>query len=462
MYFNTTGQACTAGGALSLANNQTGFSNTAFGSEALFENVSGSNNTAVGLAALLESLGDDNTAVGADALHYQTTAINNVGVGRDAGRNVTTGGDNTIVGAFAFDANTVGTANTAVGKDALGAATTSSFNTAVGQRALLVNTTGSVNTAVGQNALVANTTGSANTALGQNAGITNATGTQNTYLGVRADATANNLSNCTALGFAAVVNANNMIKVGNNAVTLVQGPTGVGFTTSDVRFKTNIRADEVVGVEFIKRLKPVVYNLDTKKLTEFETRNLPESVKKQHLALDFEPSTAIRQSGFLAQEVEQAAKESGYNFHGLRVPENENEAYSIAYAAFVVPLVKAAQEQQQMIEELQAAVESLSNQLADAKIASIFTEQTSGSVKLENKPNPFSNETEVLYDLGDYTGRADLVFYDLSGKQVGKYLLPEHSGVIRTASGKFAPGIYVYSLVQDGKILATKRMVVNE
>jgi hypothetical protein len=57
-------------------------------------------------------------------------------------------------------------------------------------------------------------------------------------------------------------------------------------------------------------------------------------------------------SGFVAQEVEAAAKDAGYNFSGIDKPKNENDFYGLRYADFVVPLVKAVQQQQQMIEIL--------------------------------------------------------------------------------------------------------------
>ena len=67
---------------------------------------------------------------------------------------------------------------------------------------------------------------------------------------------------------------------------------------------------------------------------------------------DYSESSSIRQSGFIAQEVEKAAKESGYDFNGVHKPANENDNYSIGYSLFVVPLVKAVQEQQQIIDSL--------------------------------------------------------------------------------------------------------------
>ena len=68
-------------------------------------------------------------------------------------------------------------------------------------------------------------------------------------------------------------------------------------------------------------------------------------------------------SGFIAQEVEQAAKESGYEFSGVDKPGNENDFYSLRYSDFVVPLVKAVQELVNQHKEIQASNNTLQNQI---------------------------------------------------------------------------------------------------
>jgi len=49
-------------------------------------------------------------------------------------------------------------------------------------------------------------------------------------------------------------------------------------------------------------------------------------------------------TGFVAQDVERAAKELKYDFSGVDAAKNEKDLYGLRYAAFVVPLVKAVQE----------------------------------------------------------------------------------------------------------------------
>jgi hypothetical protein len=75
----------------------------------------------------------------------------------------------------------------------------------------------------------------------------------------------------------------------------------------------------------------------------------------------------IRRSGFIAQEVEQAAIKSGYNFSGIIKPKSAAEHYSLSYDAFVVPLVKSVQEQQQVIDQQNKKIADLEREMAEIK-----------------------------------------------------------------------------------------------
>ncbi|HNI44890.1 MAG TPA: hypothetical protein PK230_09365, partial [Chitinophagales bacterium] len=66
----------------------------------------------------------------------------------------------------------------------------------------------------------------------------------------------------------------------------------------------------------------------------------------------------IKMTGFLAQEVEAAAKKINYDFSGVDVPKVDGGLYSLRYAEFVVPLVKAVQEQQAIIETQNNSIET--------------------------------------------------------------------------------------------------------
>jgi hypothetical protein len=133
--------------------------------------------------------------------------------------------------------------------------------------------------------------------------------------------------------------------------------SGTFNTTSDGRFKYHIRED-VKGLDFILRLRPVTYQFDTKKLAAFTggKANLADAANPTdsgNLALQtaYKETEQIRRTGFVAQEVEKAAADAGYDFDGVTIPKTDRQYYSLSYASFVVPLVKAVQEQQRVIDE---------------------------------------------------------------------------------------------------------------
>jgi len=175
-----------------------------------------------------------------------------------------------------------------------------------------------------------------------NALYANTTGMNNTAVGFGVDVMANNLSNATALGYNAKVNATNKIRLGDVNVTVIEGQVPFSFV-SDARFKYNVKED-VPGLAFITKLKPVTYYMDNKKFDEFLRAGKPNAEEKFRTEVT---ADTVLHTGFLAQDVERIAKELDYQFDGVHAPTNEKDNYSIAYSQFIMPLVKAVQEQQQ-------------------------------------------------------------------------------------------------------------------
>lgn len=190
--------------------------------------------------------------------------VNNIGAGRiDATL------ANSFYGSSAGIINTTGNQNVAIGYSALFTNGTGYLNTAIGALSLFRNTSGGTNTAVGNSALQGNTTGNYNSACGIYALNNNETGSNNTALGYSANPTALALSNSTALGANALVNASNKVRIGNVNVTVIEGQPAAYTGISDGRFKTNINEEEIKGLEFIKRLRCVAYNFETKNFKSF-------------------------------------------------------------------------------------------------------------------------------------------------------------------------------------------------
>lgn len=382
---NSIGNNNTASGYSSLEQNTNGSANSAFGNRALNSNTGGYENTAVGSQSLRNNnsyynsgfgasslasntSGHDNTALGYAAMYYNQTTSFNTSVGAFSLYN-NLRDENTAVGYKALEQNTYGTWNTAVGVGALQGNTQSSGNAAFGKNALNSNY-GDLgqNSAFGYNALRANTTGYGNTAVGNQAALNNVSGRYNTAIGfVTAAALPNNVENTTCIGYATGWNttSSNQVNIGNFSVTWIGGQTG-WFHYSDKRIKNDIK-DDVPGLAFITRLKPITYHVDIDKQEEIANAGKIETTselikpteKNWEGKYDVEK---IKMSGFFAQEVEEAAKAINYSFNGVHNPKNGG-LLSLDYSAFVVPLVKAVQEQQGIIEKQQKQIDDLIKRL---------------------------------------------------------------------------------------------------
>jgi hypothetical protein len=426
LYHNTTGSKNSAYGMNSLYDNTTGDYNTGIGYQSLNNNTTGNNNVAVGTYALFyNSIGSENTSVGVSAGESTADISGCVFIGYEAGKANTSnnklfidnsstyypliGGDfstnqvdinGTIKitggtpgigkiltsdadgdatwetpttyasqlndlsdaiwdGTSLFIGDQVGTVddganfNTALGDEAFKANTSGQRNTAVGYKSLIASNGGS-NTAIGFYALGANTSGDHNTAVGSNAIYSNTTGNYNTAIGYNAFYSGT-YSNSVAIGYNASISGNNQIHLGNTSITEIKGQ--VSFTTySDGRIKENVKED-VGGLNFILKLRPVTYNINLDKenllLGIGDDADLPNKY-------DIEK---VKKTGFIAQEVEAAAREVDYDFSGIQKPKHEKDLYGLSYAEFVVPLVKSVQELNEKLEkenaELKARIEKL-------------------------------------------------------------------------------------------------------
>ena len=305
---NTTGSYNTAVAIFSLQNNTTADPNTAVGAFALYSNTTGEHNTAVGGDALLMyTVGAGNTAVGNVSMNHNTDGSRNTAIGYNSLFN-NTANDNNAFGYYALRNSTTEYGNCAFGNEASGLNTTGHDNCAFGYAALHDNSVGWANVAIGSAALN-NNIGTGNIAIGYHAAQLISSGDDLTIIGNQADLSANNLFNATALGSFAIANGNNKVVIGKNVVGMVIGGYVTWSSFSDGRFKRDIH-DDIPGLSFIARLRPVTYTVDLEKLDKHLTQSMPDSVAHRYFktAAEYNSSEIKRQTGFIAQEVESAAK----------------------------------------------------------------------------------------------------------------------------------------------------------
>ncbi len=463
----------TATGWNALLSNTTGIHNTANGFDALATNTTGEENVAVGYAALISNTtGNSNTATGNYSLYNNTTGNYNTASGNLALWASTTGTSNTVNGYQSLRYNTTGSANTSNGVNSMFSNIDGYGNTATGFQALYSNTSGYYNTASGYNSAYNDASTFNNTEIGSFAGNGVANGDGNTYVGYSAGPATAGIGNSAAFGQYATPLASNVIRIGSTTITSIGGQ--VGWTTfSDGRFKKNIK-ENVPGLEFINQLHPITYTLDITGLNK--KTGIDKKISSTNEQLRSINNAAITQqekniyTGFIAQDVEKAAKKLGYNFSGVDVPKNENDLYGLRYDEFVVPLVKAVQELSAKNDNLQKQIDELKAMIVPGQStpvplnAGVNGQQSIvlSSVSLQqNIPNPFSSNTVIRYYIPANTVNAQLVINDASGNVLKTIALnTKGNGQTTITAGTFSQGNYFYFLLIDGKKSATKQMII--
>ena len=249
--------------------------------------------------------------------------------------------------------------NTALGLNAFNSNTTGIFSTAIGSYSLDANTTGSHNTAVGNFALSDNVTGEHNTAVGAMA-LRYSTGNNNTAIGYMALSNNTAYSYCTGLGYSAQVTGDRQVQLGGASDTVYAQKAVV--TRSDERDKIDI-TDSDLGLNFILKLKPRRYKMNPREAyfqTTENTEMISENIATNDYTAPNDGSKARKRPhyGLVAQEVKQAMNELDIDFAGYldsKVDGGE-DVLSLGYTEFIAPMIKAIQQQQEMIEALKKEI----------------------------------------------------------------------------------------------------------
>lgn len=395
------------------------------------------------------------------------TSSNSTFMGLNSGPATISSVENTFYGAATGKLLTSGAANNFFGFAAGGVNTTGTQNSFFGHTSGALTTTGNQNSFIGNDAGFANTSGSNIVAVGYGAGSANDISSSCTFVGFDADqAVTTDFTNSTALGNTSRITASNQVRIGNATVTSIGGFAN-WTNVSDKRFKTDVK-ETVPGMEFINKLRPVTYHLDINAINKF--------VKLENAdAASVKAKSAELQSGFIAQEVEEAAKKTGYDFSGVDKPKSEEDFYGLRYAEFVVPMVKGMQELDAENKKLKMENEELKKRLekierylgfdkpqADNYFQKLVLRNEGKTALLDqNYPNPFNTKTTIRYFLPEKIKNAYLVITAANGIVLSKQTINGRGqGSIEIDAAGLATGNYIYSLYADDALIATKQFIL--
>lgn len=141
------------------------------------------------------------------------------------------------------------------------------------------------------------------------------------------------------------------------------------------------------------------------------------------------------------------------------VVENVEGYLAVNYIELVPILIQSIKELRAELKSEQKSKAMHSNQLSGIDIA-INGDEVALS---QNKPNPFTETTVIACMIPMSVKKAILNVYDLNGTQITEYPISTRGHVdVTIEGGSLAAGMYLYSLITDGNVIDTKRMILTK
>ena len=170
--------------------------------------------------------------------------------------------------------------------------------------------------------------------------------------------------------------------------------------------------------------------------------------------------------GFIAQELKTIIPEAVFG------EETDTSYLGICYSDIIPVLVNAIKEQQQQIEQainskneyisaLEKRIDVLENIVG--KNNATNPNNSSGSILYQNEPNPFGGQTTIRFYIANNFSQAKIVITDNNSGATIKEIPINIAGtgnITVDASQLNSGSLYAYSLVVDGKIIDTKKMIL--
>ena len=241
---------------------------------------------------------------------------------------------------------------------------------------------------------------------------------------------------------------------------------GTLVSSSDARLKEDVQPlgdnamNRGVGVlQILESLNPVSFKykqLEEKK-EALPTGDGEDAVEEEELP---NPVMEKEHFGLIAQELQEVYPNLVY--------EKDNGYLAVNYTELVPVLMQAIKELNAKVEQLEAGKASHSPLLREgggrggSETASAAAIDFANTASMDqNVPNPFTEKTDIAIYLPESVKAATLYIYDLSGKQLEQHAVEGRGDTVMTIHAeRMDAGMYVYSLIADGKVVTTRKMIV--
>lgn len=141
------------------------------------------------------------------------------------------------------------------------------------------------------------------------------------------------------------------------------------------------------------------------------------------------------------------------------VREGQDGYLGVNYIELVPVLIRAIQE---LKGELDAVKGNNGNARKAPSTTSLNTAVTGVNVLYQNTPNPFKEQTTIHFTLADDAQSASICIFDMTGKMLKNFPVSSGDTSVSIAGWELGEGMFLYTLIVNGKEIDTKRMIITK
>ncbi len=249
------------------------------------------------------------------------------------------------------------------------------------------------------------------------------------------------------------------IDANGNISTLGSVTAPAGSIPSDKRLKNNINSFDK-GLKEVLKLNPITYNY--KASSGFKSTRLHVGLAAQELQ-KFVPELVSEHIGGIEYT-------DGTGFM------NQQENFLKIHDEIEYLLINAIKDQNAIVENQSIRIDEL--QLENEELRSLVLELKDAVDKLvvsevnldgsdqaflgQNIPNPFDTDTQISYSIPANSGSASIMIMNLKGQKIKEINISEFGkGVLKIRADELPTGAYTYSLLVDGSVISTQKMILQ-
>ncbi len=138
--------------------------------------------------------------------------------------------------------------------------------------------------------------------------------------------------------------------------------------------------------------------------------------------------------------------------------EGQDGYLAVNYVELVPVLIRA-------IQELKAELDAVRGNDTERRAPSttgLSAVKATGNVLYQNTPNPFKEQTTIRFSLADDVQDAAICIFDMTGKTIKKLPLSLGMDCVSVGGYELGEGMFLYSLIVNGQVIDTKRMVISK